>query len=487
MAGYPSLQNMPGLSEEEVRCEISGLLSSSLPPGLSSLVTSYPASNLSSKQQEMRQAASNTDPASLFLPREGGLSVVSEGKTLRTLYRLLLTELTDYISSSLAKVLDSLHSLRSTLHSSIFPHLKLSALDMVKEFSTTRDWETAPVRCLAWHPHTTKLAVCFNDDTITIISVNSANSLQPVLKHVGMKNVSSMCWRPYCSSQLAVSCQAGVIVWTVDPSSLVSRPSTSCQVRLTQPGHSPVTSLEWSPCGTLLASCSPADTRIMVWRVDTGQSDSVSRAGGGGVNLLRWSRDRSGLLAGSPGLVFRVWDTISWQTDTWSVAQGGGRVSAAAWAPDSSHLLFSTKEEAVLYSLSTRGGTGAALPVMEVGKVCLEGGEVGGGQVQDIQWDPSGHRLALIFRDSPLLALLRTKPGQARLGPIGWVRGQAGETPVCCQFQQDSPDYGALLTVAWSSGRLQHLPLLFNLQEELLATHNSSTISPSAGELFSEQ
>ena len=75
MAGYPSLQNMPSPCEGEVMCEISGLLVSSLPPGMSSLVTSYPACNLSSKQQEMRQAASHTDPASLFLPREGEINL----------------------------------------------------------------------------------------------------------------------------------------------------------------------------------------------------------------------------------------------------------------------------------------------------------------------------------------------------------------------------------------------------------------------------
>ena len=419
-----------------------------------------------------------------MLTLSGGLSVVSEGRSVRSLYRLLLNELTDCLSSRLAALLDSLHCLRSTLHSSIFPHLKLSAPDMIREFSTTRDWATAPVRCMAWHPHTTKLAVCFNDDTITIISVNSANSLQPVLKHVGMKNVSALAWRPYCSSQLAVSCQAGVIVWTIDPSSLVSRPSTSCQLRLSRAGHSPVSGVEWSPCGRLLASCSPADTRLMVWNVETGQSDSVSRAGGGGVSLVRWSRDTTALLAASPGLVFRVWSSDRWRSDSWSVAQGGGRVSAAAWAPDSSQLLFSTREEAVLYCLTTSAGT--ALPVMELGKVCLDSGEVGGGLVQDIQWDPSGHRVALIFRETAMVALLRSKPGQARLSPLGWLRGESGETPVCCQFQQDSPDYGALLSVAWSSGRLQHIPLLFSLQEEFLTPQLSSSIAASPMKLFTE-
>ena len=489
--GYPSLQNMPALTETVAECEVSGVLVSRGcgPQGISEVVRNYPASNLTSKQQEMRQAAANTttDLSSLFLPREGGLSVVSEGRSLRTMYRLALTELTDLISSSLASVLESLHSLRSSFHSSIFPHLKLSPADLVREFSTYRDITTSPVKCLAWHPHTTKLAVCFSDDTITIITVAGQNSLQPVLKHVGMKGVTMMRWRPHCSSQLAVSCQAGVIVWTVDPSSLVSRPSTSCQVRLVRPGHTALTGLEWSPCGRLLASCSPADTRLMVWSVETGQADWVSRAGGGGVTLVNWSSDSTNLLTATPGLVFRVWTTDRWQSESWSVGQGGGRVAAAAWAPDSPHLLFASREEPVLYCLRTGAEAGAAIPVMDLSKVCLEEGEVGGGLVQDIQWDPSGHRVAVVFRDSDLVALLRSKPGTARLSPIGWIRGEEGESPVCCQFQQDSPQYGALLSLVWSSGRLQHLPLLFSLREEFTPSQVSVSASPSTSQLFTEQ
>ena len=79
MAGYPSLQNMPAPCEGEVECEVSGLLVTSGPPGISCLVSSYPACHLASKQQEIRQAATNTDPASPFLPREGETPAVSCG------------------------------------------------------------------------------------------------------------------------------------------------------------------------------------------------------------------------------------------------------------------------------------------------------------------------------------------------------------------------------------------------------------------------
>ena len=266
--------------------------------------------------------------------------------------------------------------------------------------------------------------------------------------------------------------QAGVAVWTVDPSSLVSRPSSSCLVRLVRPGHAPVTQVQWSGCGRLLASSCPADTRVHVWSVEAGQCDTVARAGGGGAALLRWSRDSKRLLVASPGAVFRVWDTLAaaWTADRWTVGGGRGRVAAAAWSPDSGHLLFATTEEAVLYCVSFRGQGEAAVPLMDLSRVELEGGGAGGGLVQDIVWDNTGHRVAVTFRHTSAVCLLRTKPGQARLSPIGWVVGSGPEeVPLCAQFQGAGAEWGAVLTVVWSSGRVQHLPLVFSITEDLLA------------------
>lgn len=43
-----------------------------------------------------------------------------------------------------------------------------------------------------------------------------------------------------------------------------SRPSSGCAQVLSHPGHSPVTSIAWSPSGSLLVSASPMDTAMMV-------------------------------------------------------------------------------------------------------------------------------------------------------------------------------------------------------------------------------
>ena len=80
--------------------------------------------------------------------------------------------------------------------------------------------------------------------------------------------------------------------------------------------------------------------------------------------------------------------------------------------------------------------------------------------MQDIQWDPSGHRVAVSFKNTNSICILRSKPKQARLSPVGWVTCSiSGEFPVCMQFQQSPVDFGAVLTIVWSNDRVQHLHL----------------------------
>ena len=76
-----------------------------------------------------------------------------------------------------------------------------------------------------------------------------------------------MTWRPFSASELAVGCASGVLIWTVDPLSVVARPSAACVSFLSEDlkSHQPVTSLSWNQQGTLLISASAADTSMYVW------------------------------------------------------------------------------------------------------------------------------------------------------------------------------------------------------------------------------
>jgi len=388
-------------------------------------------------------------------------------------------------ASPLARRLLALWRFSWSLSSSLYPHLRLSAQEMIQEFTPSHSWPHAPIRCLAWHPHTAKLAIALSDDTVRVASTDSA-ATQPLLKYAGMKGVNCLGWHPCGSSKLAVGCQAGVLVWSLDPVSVVSRPS-SCVTRLS--GHrGPVTGLSWSPDGRLLASCSPADTRLLIWSPASQGMEQLQRVGGGGVTMVSWSPDSLRLFSATPSRTFRVWDTGHWGCDRWTVGGSEGRVSCAAWAPDGLQLLFATTDEAVLYSVSFQAGAEAAIPVIDLTAVSLANGETAGGLVQDLQWDPTGQRVAVSFSHTSLLLILRSRPGPlpGRLSPVGWLVGRPGERPASLQFQTSPVPVGAILSVAWSSGRLQHLPLVFGAPGANLSFPLAESWQPQPGsELFS--
>lgn len=489
MASFPSLLNMPPVPTGSVMCEVEGELTAVLPAALDQLLaTAYP--QLSLRLDTLRQPV-NRSAESAFLPNseKGGLALLTswrqEGVTglLSTLTGLEGCALVSWLAGSLLAI----WRLSCTLHTSFHPHLRMSTDEMLTTFCSSRGWAEAPLRCLSWHPHTRKLAVAARDDSIRVAGEGAA--LRPVLRHAGQRDISCLAWRPCCAGELAVGCRAGVVVWRVDPGSLVSRPSTSCVRQLTSQGHSPVTSLAWHPQGKLLASGSPADPNMLIWSVSSEQYTPVRRVSGGGISLVRWAGDGSRLLAATPGRTFRIWNCSNWEADRWSVGGPKGRVNAAAWSADCRHLVFATTDEPVLYCLSFASGSEAAVPIMDLALVSLSGDSetLGGGLVQDIQWDPTGVRLAISFRSSNLVAVLSTETSTTvAISPVGWIRGQEGEEPACLQFQAGGGvEFGCVLTVCWSSGRLQHVPLVCSPGGLPVTTRTDRTSCPPVPELFS--
>merc|ERR1711872_289141 len=196
------------------------------------------------------------------------------------------------------------------------------------------------------------------------------------------------------------------------------------------------------------------------------QCAPVRRVSGGGVSLLRWSGNGAKLFAATPGKTFRVWNTKSWRPDRWTVPGVQATVCCAAWSSDNNHLVFATSDEPNLYAVSFYAETDAAVPVVDLSEVLVEteeGGVLAGGLVQNIVWDPAGHRLALAFRSTSLVAVFAVRSGRTlSLTPCGWIRGGVDEYPSCVAFQCDYKDGGAVLSIGWSSGRLQHCPLLYS-------------------------
>ncbi|KAK2146711.1 hypothetical protein LSH36_586g00020 [Paralvinella palmiformis] len=325
----------------------------------------------------------------------------------------------------------------SSWHGALFPHLSMPSEDLVAEFSSNLNWKDSQVRCLAWHPHTTKLAISLHDDSIKVYPAKKGDII-PTLKHKLQKCVADLAWKPHSASILAVACQNCVLLWKVDPNSLATRPSSSSVQVLSQHGHCPVTSLSWCPQGGVLVTASPTDTAILVWDVAMETCVPLRRVGGGGVCFVKWSPDGSKLLSTCPSPVFRVWECQKWTCEKWDKL--AGRCQAACWSPNGRVLLFSTVEQPIIYCLTflsqgsdvkpSVGGSRIAINVCDLSEVNMEtdcNPVRVGGTIQNMVWDPTGERLAVVFRGprAENVALFQT-----RLDPvlelIPWCGHQVG-------------------------------------------------------------
>lgn len=370
----------------------------------------------------------------------------------------------------------------TSLCGSIFPHMMLSSEDLIDEFSSVVNWNNSVLRALAWHPIADKFALAICDDTVRIYSLK--RPLLPTLKHSQQKGISDLAWQPYMASVLCVACQDCIVVWTIDPSSLITRPSADCAQILKYPGHNPVVSLSWNHWGNHLLSSSPASSSILAWTVSVEECEEIRRLRGSGVSLVLWSPNGALVFSATVSPLIRVFETKTWTCETWH--QLDGRCQAACWSPDSSVLLFATKNDCIVYALhfvdafdlaaQSVGGSKAAVPVINLKEVEFntpQGAAKVGGCVHSMVWDPSGERLAILLgtagkdvHSQRYIAVFRTrtKP-MLEIVPCGFVAGHPEEVPQLISFHPHYSD-GALLTVCWShrykgSGRVGFVPFHF--------------------------
>ncbi|KAI4491768.1 PREDICTED: aladin [Polistes canadensis] len=340
----------------------------------------------------------------------------------------------------------------------------------------TRDWNNSIVRCISWHPHCTRLAVATRDDRIRIFS--EGISVIPVLRHSAQKYIYQLSWCPNAGKVLAAACHQGALVWTIELGAASNM--LSYAVLLKRRNHTPVTSIAWHPQGNLLVSISPNDHNMIVWDVSKEEGVPIKRVAGGGLCLVRWSLCGSRLFSATCKNIFRVWHTDTpkpWYTERWTVPSG--RIAVACFGPNLA-LIFASSDDPVIYSLPLEGNIfdtkssvddiTVAIPIINLAEVTFtntnETSVRVGGKIVAMEWDSMGQYLAVLFQNSPLIALIKTKIcnlGKAiEVKPFTFIKGLPGELPNCMNFYQKclTENSTVCLTIAWNSGRIQHFPIV---------------------------
>ncbi|XP_046606269.1 aladin-like [Neodiprion virginianus] len=447
----------------------------------------HPNATVSSDMLAIREAGNGISAKDMFLPvQESALkkiaSVWRDKGFIEAVHATAeedpaqVTKILHWVTTRLSRLFDLVDKLAFWNEG-----LPMLTYGSAADIAITRDWATAIVRCLAWHPHCTRLALATRDDRIRVFCKNVQGAA--VLRHSFQKSVSCLTWRPNSGRELAAACQMGILIWKVELGAASS--SLSQALTLRQRGHAPVTSVAWNPQGDLLVSCSPANNNMYIWDTSRELAVPLKCVRGGGLCFARWSHCGSRLLAASTHSVFRIWNTgdgSSWKSEKWMVPNG--RVAAACFGPDLTLLFVSTEVPEIVFSLplqenifdlknsGVNNDVKAATAIIDLKKTILYSNQHEqqclGGRVIAMEWDPTGKYLAIIFRDSPIVVVFAMKlqagsiAADAAEGCL--IKGFPGEVPNCMNFQQDfdsNSDFGgACLTIAWSSGRVQHFPLV---------------------------
>lgn len=248
------------------------------------------------------------------------------------------------VSSLIAQYILRVVTIGQRIQLTMLPHLKgmeYNSLDLDLNL---------PIRCIKWHPNHFKIAVAASDDSIRVYGIKG--NIVPILK-IGsglQKGVSCMSWRPFSASDLAVGCLNGILIWTLDPNSHITRPITQAQ-QLTDVNrkHLSIASVEWSPNGCYLATTSKISSDISIWDVDKNICVPL-KCVGPSCNELSWSLDGLKLCCTTRGNILRVLNTETWLPEKWTVPTG--MVMSAVWSSCGQFLLFVTSDDSYLYSIS---------------------------------------------------------------------------------------------------------------------------------------
>ncbi|XP_030379155.1 aladin [Scaptodrosophila lebanonensis] len=352
----------------------------------------------------------------------------------------------------------------SKLKLRLFPHTQALSDQRIAQYVETRDWLDSCIRCIAWHCHVLKLAVAGGDDVVRIYNKNSHDGPSLVIKRSIHAQITCMSWRPLCASELVIGCRAGLCFWIIDSNFHLTRPSTP-NLTLQHPSKLPITSMQWNKNGSLLATASIGDSSILIWQPEMGIVQPLKHLGPPG-SLLKWSPSNEYLFAGTVGRIFWVWHCDpTWTSERWKC--NGGTVQTATWSPCGRFLLFVTTAEPILYSLQfiqqhLHQCDNEVMAIADLSACPLNGNNqtLIGGNAQQLVWDPHGQFLVVTFKATNYIAVFRTAINKfdMHLSTAFYLAGETQtEHPSYVCFKPLHKDNDrSMLTIAWSSGRIQY-------------------------------
>ncbi|KAI9261738.1 hypothetical protein BY458DRAFT_548404 [Sporodiniella umbellata] len=331
---------------------------------------------------------------------------------------------------------------------------------------------------ISWHPHKEILAVATNTDDIYLYTKKESAWTCQVLSHKLMKDIRCIQWKKKAAGTLAVGCQSGVCVWTVDShvsykEGIRHHPSASTKFFKYQDC---VTALAWdpSPGSQLLAVASSASGTLAIQDILLDETTFLKRQGKGNT-LLKWSLDGKWLFVGGTSGKSRVWNTNDW-TSKQLKNPPGLWVQTACWLPDNTTLLYSMKGKNDIHALCLFGPT-LKQDILDVKIKSIEAPGVSAScTIKDISIDSRyGQRIAVSFENSTSVCLYNVQISPLNLRErtvftsIGLLHGAEveyesnGSLKVISMKDNAQPlqsafssfyKLGAILAIAWDNGTI---------------------------------
>lgn len=414
----------------------------------------------------------------------------------------------------LALILLHLHQAYLRIYGYFYPYSLMSLDELCNQFSRCPNWTESVIKAFSWHPSSDRCAVAICNDYVYVY--HETNRIR-ILRHNNQRKITDMAWHPTNEEILIVATQTNLILWKIpknNPSSKFSdntpgiaylapgvhliRRNVQTELTSSLTDNSiennfrlidnilmpPIISIQFNKSGDKLFACSPNSSKIAILDVDQILSAKPDVKGkikvtphfirrfGQGLTKLMWSPTKNRLAVSTTSSFMRVFEPFSWTCKNW---QTQDTIQDFIWSkPMGRILLVANKTEPYLYALpfldnptsKDVGGNRLLAKALDLTATVGELGDLIGGRIQSLAWDAEGKRLAISFKDNPQSILLyRTvERPTIEFHQLGIIQSENGSYPLLMEFHEKFKN-GSLLTICWSDGHCQHVPLNYALQE----------------------